>query len=321
MLWSIAQERMDPIPFFFLLGFLARLARSDLKIPAQLYEALSIYLLLAIGLKGGMELARQDALHILPQAIAVMSLGVLIPLIAYPVLRRLGRFDRFNAAAIAGHYGSVSVVTFAVAIDYLVARGSEFEAYIPLFLVLLEMPGIAMGIVLARMGGELSKVRWGALGHEIVFGKSMVLLGGGLLIGWVAGPDGLSPLEPFFFNLFKGVLCLFLLEMGLVAASQAGALRTSGPFLIAFAVGMPVVSAFLGGFLGAVIGLSAGGALLLATLAASASYIAAPAAMRIAIPEANPGLSITAALVITFPFNILIGIPLYDRIVGLVYGG
>lgn len=312
---------MDPIPLFFLLGFVARLARSDLKIPAQLYEALSIYLLLAIGLKGGTELARQDALHILPQALAVVSLGLVIPLIAFPVLRKFGRFDRFNAAAIAGHYGSVSVVTFAVAIDYLIARGSDFEAYLPLFLVLLEMPGIAMGIVLARMGGELSKVRWGALGHEIVFGKSMILLGGGLLIGWVAGPDGLSPLEPFFFTLFKGVLCLFLLEMGLVAAGQAGALRTSGPFLITFALGMPVVSACLGGILGTLIGLSAGGALLLATLAASASYIAAPAAMRIAIPEANPGLSITAALVITFPFNILIGIPLYDRIVQLIYGG
>lgn len=312
---------MDPIPLFFLLGFVARLARSDLKIPAQLYEALSIYLLLAIGLKGGTELARQDALHILPQALAVVSLGLVIPLIAFPVLRRFGRFDRFNAAAIAGHYGSVSVVTFAVAIDYLIARGSNFEAYMPLFLVLMEMPGIAMGIVLARMGGELSKVRWGALGHEIVFGKSMILLGGGLLIGWVAGPEGLSPLEPFFFTLFKGVLCLFLLEMGLVAAGQAAALRTSGPFLIMFALGMPVVAACLGALLGILIGLSAGGALLLATLAASASYIAAPAAMRIAIPEANPGLSITAALVITFPFNILIGIPLYDRIVQLIYGG
>lgn len=312
---------MDAIPFFFLLGFLARLARSDLKIPAQLYEGLSIYLLLAIGLKGGMELARQDALHVLPQAVAVMGLGILIPLIAFPVLLKLGRLDRYNAAAIAGHYGSVSVVTFAVGVDYLVARGIDYEAYMPLFLVLLEMPGIAMGILLARIGGELRNVRWSALGHEIFLGKSMVLLGGGLLIGWVAGPTGLAPLEPFFFSLFKGVLCLFLLEMGLVAASQAAALRSSGAFLIVFAIAMPVVSATLGCIAGALIGLTPGGALLLATLAASASYIAAPAAMRIAIPEANPGLSITAALVITFPFNILLGIPLYDKVVALVYGG
>ncbi len=311
---------MDAIPLFFLLGFVARLARSDLKIPGQLYEALSIYLLLAIGLKGGMELARQDALALIPQALSVMALGAIIPLIAFPVLHKLGKLDRFNAAAIAGHYGSVSVVTYAVAADYLIARSTEFEAYLPLFLVLLEMPGIAVGILLARMGGDFRSVRWGALGHEIFLGKSMVLLGGGLLIGWVAGPTGLAPLEPFFFDLFKGVLCLFLLEMGLVAASQAPALRTSGVFLAVFAIVMPIFSATLGSVLGMMIGLSAGGTLLLATLAASASYIAAPAAMRIAVPEANPGLSITAALVITFPFNILIGIPLYDRIIGLLFG-
>ena len=311
---------MDAIPLFFLLGFAARLARSDLKLPSQLYEALSIYLLLAIGLKGGMELAKQDPLHVLPQALSVMSLGIIIPLIAFPVLYKLGRFDRFNAAAISGHYGSVSVVTFAVGVDYLIARGISYEAYLPLFLVLLEMPGIAVGILLARLGGDFRSVRWGPLAHEIFLGKSMVLLGGGLLIGWAAGPQGLAPLEPFFFGLFKGVLCLFLLEMGLVAAGQAAALRTSGVFLAAFAVGMPVVSALLGIVLGAMIGLSAGGTLLLATLAASASYIAAPAAMRIAVPEANPGLSITAALVVTFPFNILLGIPLYHWMTGLLHG-
>lgn len=311
---------MDAIPLFFLLGFAARLARSDLKIPGQLYEALSIYLLIAIGLKGGMELARQDPLQVLPQALAVMTLGVIIPLIAFPVLHRLGRLDRYNAAAIAGHYGSVSVVTFAVGVDYLLARDIPYEAYLPLFLVLLEMPGIAVGILLARMGGELRTIKWGPLMHEIFLGKSMVLLGGGLLIGWAAGPSGLAPLEPFFFELFKGVLCLFLLEMGLVAAGQATALRSSGAFLVGFAIAMPIVSAVIGTVFGALIGLSAGGTLLLATLAASASYIAAPAAMRIAVPEANPGLSISAALVVTFPFNILLGIPLYHRIVGLIHG-
>jgi hypothetical protein len=190
----------------------------------------------------------------------------------------------------------------------------------PLFLVLLELPGIAVGILLARMGGDWRAIRWGTLAHEIFLGKSMVLLGGGLLIGWIAGPQGLAPLEPFFFDLFKGVLCLFLLEMGLVAASQAGALRTSGAFLVGFAITMPVIGSLVGIALAHTIGLSAGGALLLATLAASASYIAAPAAMRIAVPEANPGLSITAALVITFPFNILFGIPLYNVLVGLAYG-
>lgn len=311
---------MDAIPLFFLLGFVARLARSDLKIPGQLYEALSIYLLLAIGLKGGMELARQDALAILPQAAAVLALGALIPLVAFPILHKLGRLDRANAASIAGHYGSVSVVTFAVGVDYLVARSIDYEAYLPLFLVLMEMPGIAVGVLLARLGSDLSQVRWGTLAHEIFLGKSMVLLGGGLLIGWVAGPSGLAPLEPFFFVLFKGVLCLFLLEMGLVAASQTHALKSSGAFLLGFAVGMPILSAVFGIGAGALMGLSAGGTVLLATLAASASYIAAPAAMRIAIPEANPGLSITAALVVTFPFNILVGVPLYHHLTRLLLG-
>ena len=311
---------MDAIPLFFLLGFVARLARSDLKIPPQLYEALSIYLLLTIGLKGGMELARQDALQILPQALSVLALGVIIPFIAFPLLHKLGRIDRINAASIAGHYGSVSVVTFAVGVDFLMARNIPYEAYLPLFLVLLEMPGIAVGILLARMGGDMKAIRWGPLAHEIFLGKSMVLLGGGLLIGWAAGPVGLKPLEPFFFVLFKGVLCIFLLEMGLVAAAQSAALRTSGVFLAVFAIAMPILSALLGTALGVMIGLSEGGTLLLATLAASASYIAAPAAMRIALPEANPGLSITAALVITFPFNILIGIPLYSQIAAFAFG-
>jgi uncharacterized protein len=284
---------MDAIPLFFLLGFAARLARSDLKLPSQLYEALSIYLLLAIGLKGGVELSRQDVLQVLPQAAASMGLGFVIPLVAFPLLYKLVKLTRFDAAAIAGHYGSVSVVTFAV----------------------------AMGILLARMGGDFRSVRWGALAHEIFLGKSMVLLGGGLLIGWFAGPQGMAPLEPFFFTLFKGVLCLFLLEMGLVAASQVPALRESGIRLAVFAIAMPIIAALMGTLVGAGIGLSAGGVTLLATLAASASYIAAPAAMRIAVPEANPGLSITAALVISFPFNILVGIPLYHRLAGLFHGG
>lgn len=310
---------MDAIALFFVLGFVARLARSDLKLPSQLYEALSIYLLLAIGLKGGMELAKQSPMDVLPQAMAVIALGVVIPLLAFPILHKLGKLDRFNAASIAGHYGSVSVVTFAVGIDYLSARALPYEPYLPLFLVLLEMPGIAVGVLLARLGGKPGGVKWGPLLHEIFLGKSMVLLAGGLLIGWAAGPKGLAPLEPFFFTLFKGALCLFLLEMGLVAAAQAGALRTSGAFIAVFAVVMPILSALLGIVTGAAIGLSAGGTLLLATLAASASYIAAPAAMRIAVPEANPGLSITAALVITFPFNILIGIPIYHHLVELIH--
>ena len=304
---------MDAVVLFFILGLAAGLARSDLKLPAALYDALSIYLLLAIGLKGGMELAKQPFMAVAPQAVLAMSLGVVIPLIAFPVLRGLGRLPRADAASIAAHYGSVSVVTFAVGQNFLNAAGIVYESYMPLFLVLLEVPGLLVGVVLARAGGT-QRPAWGALLHEVMLGKSIVLLVGGLLIGWVAGPDGMAPMAPFFGGLFKGVLCLFLLEMGLVASAQLGAVRRAGLFLVGFGVAMPLVSALLGAGLGWAIGLSQGGTVLLATLAASASYIAAPAAMRIAVPEANPALSITAVLAITFPFNLLVGIPLYARL-------
>ncbi len=309
---------MDAVVLFFVLGVAAGLARSDLKLPPALYDSLSVYLLLAIGLKGGVELSKQPFMAVAPQALMAMSLGVLIPLLAFPVLRALGRLGRADAASIAAHYGSVSVVTFAVGQNFLKEAGIAFEAHMPLFLVLLEVPGILVGVMLARAGGGL-RPAWGRLMHEVLLGKSIVLLVGGLLIGWVAGPLALAPTEPFFGGLFKGVLCLFLLEMGLVASAHFGSLRKSGLFLLGFGMLMPLVSALLGGGLGWAIGLSPGGTTLLATLAASASYIAAPAAMRIAVPEANPALSITAVLAVTFPFNLLIGIPLYLRLAELLH--
>jgi len=303
---------MDAVVLFFLLGAAAGLAKSDLKLPPALYDALSIYLLLAIGLKGGMELAKQPFLTVAPQALMAMSLGLVLPLIAFPVLRGLGRLPRADAASIAAHYGSVSVVTFAVGQNFLASQRIAFEAHMPLILVLLEVPGILVGVMLARLGGP-QRPAWGRLLHEVLLGKSIVLLVGGLLIGWAAGPTGLEPMQPFFGGLFKGVLCLFLLEMGLVASAQLGSVRQSGAFLIGFGIGMPLLASAVGTALGWAIGLSPGGTMLLATLAASASYIAAPAAMRIAVPEANPALSITAALAVTFPFNLLLGIPLYTR--------
>jgi uncharacterized protein len=304
---------LDPVVLFFLLGVIARLAKSDLRLPEALYETLSIYLLLAIGLKGGVELAKHPIATVAPQALAVIAMGVVLPLIAFPILRFVGRLNNFDAASIAAHYGSVSVVTFAVGLAFVTKRGVAFEEYMPLFVALLEVPGIVVGILLARLH-TLKQVRWGELAHEIMFGKSVVLLVGGLLIGWLAGPQGIDPMRGLFFDLFKGVLALFLLEMGLVAASRLGDLRRAGPFLIGFGVLVPVLFACIGAALGKLIGLSLGGTTLLGVLAASASYIAAPAAIRIAIPEANPSLSIGAALGITFPFNLTLGIPLYFQI-------
>ena len=303
---------MDPVILFFVLGLVAGLARSDLRLPPAIYELLSILLLLAIGLKGGVELSRQSMADVLPQMAAVVGMGVVIPLLVFAALMLTRRIDRPNAAALAGHYGSVSVGTYAVGVAFLASIGVAFEAHLALFLVLLEMPAIVVGILLAR--GISRGTQWGRLLHEIFFGKSIVLLLGGLLIGWVAGPEGIEPLEPLFIDSFKGVLALFLLEMGLLAASQAGEIRRRGVFLVSLGVLAPVPLALIGAVLGWLLGLSVGGTTLLAVLAGSASYIAAPAAMRIALPEANPSLSLTASLGITFPFNIFIGIPVYYAI-------
>jgi hypothetical protein len=299
----------EPVILFFLLGLLAGLARSDLKIPAVLYESLSIFLLLAIGLKGGVELARQSLAELLLPALVIVGIGAALPLIAFPVLQRLGRLSRADAASVAAHYGSVSVVTFAVGAAYLANLGQDYEGYMVVFLVLLEFPALMIGVWLARRGRGEAKL--GKVLHEVFAGKSIVLLVGGLLIGWLAGADGLKPLDKVFFDLFKGLLAIFLLEMGLVAASRIGDLRRAGTFLLGFAVAMPLFAGTLGALTASLLGLSVGGAALLATLYASASYIAAPAAMRIAVPEANPALSIGAALGITFPFNLVIGIPAY----------
>jgi uncharacterized protein len=301
--------QFEPVVLFFLLGVFAGLVRSDLKIPGSIYEALSIFLLLAIGLQGGVKLAEFPLAHLLVPALLILAVGALIPLLAFPVLRLLGRMTRADSASIAAHYGSVSVVTFSVGVALLIQEEIDFEGYMIVFLVLLEIPALVIGVLLARHG--VGNVRWGKLFHEVVFGKSILLLAGGLVIGYVAGSEGIKPLDILFFDLFKGILALFLLEMGLVAAARIAGLRTYGLFLVSFAIVTPMLSAVLGTLLGWALGLSVGGTMLLATLYASASYIAAPAAMRIAVPEANPALSIGAALGITFPFNIFLGIPIY----------
>lgn len=305
-------ENFEPVVLFFLLGVIAGLVRSDLKIPGVLYESLSIFLLLAIGLKGGVELARYQLLDVALPALVVVIVGALIPLAAFPVLRHIGKLSRADAGSIAAHYGSVSVVTFAVGSAYLARLGQVAEGYVTVFLVLLELPALVIGALLARHGEHGTP--WGRVLHEVFAGKSIVLLLGGLVIGWLAGPDGIAPLDSVFFDLFKGLLAFFLLEMGLVAASRIGDLRRAGVFLLLFATLMPLAAGGLGLVTGQVLGLSVGGITLLATLYASASYIAAPAAMRIAVPEANPALSIGAALGITFPFNLIVGIPLYHRL-------
>lgn len=300
---------LDPVAMFFVLGFAAGLLRSELRLPPAIYEFLSIVLLLAIGLKGGVELAKQDVLQLLPELGGVTAFGFVLPLIAYPVLRRVGRFARADAASIAAHYGSVSVGTFAVAVAFLEQQRVDYESHAPLWVVLLELPAILVGIVLAR--GIGAQTDWKRLAHEAFLGKGIVLLGGGFLIAWLTGPKGIDPLAPLFFDGFRAFLALFLLEMGLIAASEASGLRRYGVFLLFFGVLMPLTGAVLGGLLARLLDLSLGGTMLLSTLGASASYIAVPAAMRLTVPEANPSLSLGASLGVTFPFNVVVGIPLY----------
>ncbi|SDT13629.1 sodium-dependent bicarbonate transport family permease [Pseudomonas oryzae] len=299
---------LDPVVLFFVFGLTAGLLKSELKLPPALYETLSIILLLAIGLHGGVELAEQASPALLGQSALVLGLGIVLPLLAFALLRVL-RFDRINAASVAAHYGSVSAGTFAVVVAYLASRQIFFESYMPLFVAILEIPAILVGILLAK--GISRDTHWKELGREIFLGKSIMLLLGGLVIGALAGKEAIKPLEPLYTGMFKPVLAFFLLEMGLIASGQLGSLRQYGMRLAAFALCMPLLGALIGALLARLMGLSLGGTAMLATLAASASYIAVPAAMRLALPEANPSLSLTAALGITFPFNILIGIPLY----------
>lgn len=313
---------IDVVVLFFLLGLLARLVKSDLALPGVLYETLSIYLLLAIGLKGGVELSKQSLDAIVPQMLFCLALGLLIPLLLYPVLRRLVGLNGFDAASVAAHYGSVSVVTFAVASAYLTHRNIPFEAHAALWVALLEAPGIVAGIALARWtekkqggaAGAKTGFSWSALAHDVFLGKSVFLLVGGLTIGTLMGEAGTAPIAPLFTLLFKGVLALFLLELGLVAGGRLGELKRYGIKLIAFALLAPMGLAVLGALGAKALGLSTGGIAIMAALAASASYIAAPTAMRIAVPQANAALSITAALGVTFPFNVLLGIPLYLKL-------
>lgn len=305
---------IDIVILFFALGAFAGLVRSDLRLPSGLYDTLTLYLLLAIGLKGGVELARFPLGDVLLQALPVVAIGLLLPLLAYPVLRFAGGLPVADAASIAAHYGSVSVATYAVGVAHLDSLGIAYEAYLPVFVVLLEMPAIGVGIWLARRAG-VGASGGGKLAHEIFLNKGILLMGGGLVIGAVAGPEGVEPVAPLFIDLFKGALALFLVEMGLIAASRLGDLRQLGLFLVAFGTLMPLAGALAGAVAGTLAGLSPGGVTMVAILGASASYIAVPAAMRIAVPEARHSLSITASLAITFPFNVLVGVPLYTDLV------
>jgi hypothetical protein len=302
---------LSPITLAFALGVTARLIRSDLSLPRDIYAGLGIYLLFAIGLKGGVELSHASWGAILLPALVTLGLGCLRPLSSYVVLRRVGRFGVADSAGIAAHYGSVSAVTFIAALTFVAGMGAPAEGFLPTLLALLETPGIAIALTIGALHTSGSRSTGGVI-HEVLTGRTLVLLVGGLIVGYFSAPEAWEQVAPFFDGgIFKGALVLFLLEMGVVAGERLRDLRRTGPFLLGFGIIMAVIHGGLGALVGSLAGLSPGGATVLAAMSASASYIAAPPAVRLTLPEANPTLSLTAALAITFPFNIVIGIPLY----------
>ena len=314
---------LSPMILAFALGIVATLVRSDLRLPEAVYSALSIYLLLAIGMKGGVALSLTPLSEFVRPALATLAAGAAIPLATYPIARRLGGWSVADAAALAAHYGSVSVVTFVAAQAFLDRAGVPYEGFMATLVALLEVPAILVGLLIARRAGraEGAATPWSDTLREVFTGRSIVLIVGGLIMGAAGGEAGMERVAPFFVEPFDGALTLFLLEMGLVTARRFGELRTAGLFLLGFGTIAPLVNGTVGVAVGLATGLSAGGAAIFATLLASASYIAATAAVRLALPEANPGRYLTASLAVTFPFNLIIGIPTYAWIAQAWSGG
>ena len=308
------QNLLSPMVLFFVVGLVAAFARSNLSVPEAVAKFLSLYLLMSIGFRGGAEAAHHG---LTPQLVASIGAGVAlsfsIPVLAYAILRRTTRLNAIDAAAVAGHYGSISAVTFAAVTGALTQLGLPFEGYMVGVAAAMETPAIMSALNIARPHRDKAATSpnepvW----RDVLFEGSVVTLLGAFIVGMATGQQGLTIVKPFLVDLFPGFLCLFLLDMGLVAGRglQQGR-KNLTPALIGFALVMPLIGAALAAVLAKAIGLSPGGAAVFMTLGASASYIAVPAALRLALPEANPAIPLVMSLGVTFPFNLLVGIPLY----------
>ena len=314
----ILQNLVSPPVLFFFLGVTAVLVGSDLEIPAPIPKLFSLYLLLAIGFKGGLELQHSGlGGQVLPTIAAAMAMSLLVPLYSYLVLKT--RLDGFNAAAIAATYGSIRAVTFITAESFLETQNLPFDGFMVAALALMESPAIIVGLLLVKLAAPTQqaagpKMGWSSVLRESFLNSSVFLLVGSLAIGLLVAafsPASIDKMLPFTDKLFYGALSFFLLDMGIVAAQRIRDLRQAGAFLIGFSVLMPLFNALVGTLIARGLGLGPGNALLFVVLCASASYIAVPAAMRMTVPQANPSLYISTALGVTFPFNIIVGIPLY----------
>ena len=297
----------SPPVLAFALGLLATALRSDLKLPDAVYQALSIYLLLGIGIKGGVALSESSFEQIIGPLLGTLALGVVIPVAAFYLLR-FTKLDVANRGALAAHYGSTSLVTFTAGIVFLESLSLQVEGFVNTLLAVLEIPGIIIGLALAAKG-ITRNISWGESLREILTGKSIFLLVGGVALGFLTGSAGYARIDDFFTGLFTGVLTLFLLELGMVAGRRIKDLKQVGVSLFIFGTSFPILAGSLGVLVGQLTGMSLAGSAALGILAGSASYIAAPAAVRLALPEASPGIYLSASLGITFPFNLTIGIP------------
>ena len=318
---------LSPIILFFILGMGAALLRSQMNVPEAIAKGMAIYLMMAIGLKGGVQMASNPlTLDVILVLLSGVILSFALPAIAFVLLSATTKLSRTDAAAVSAHYGSISIVTFVAATEAVRLSGLESSGHMVAVAALMETPAIITALVLALAGrpkqdAQVAGSERGELVREVALNASVVVLVGALLIGWIAGEEGTASVDPFFNGIFQGVLCLFLLDMGLSAGrGLRNGWRSLGAMTVGFGFYMPLLSASVASLFCLLLPIEQGDAALLITLAASASYIAVPAAMRLALPDAKPSIYLTLSLGLTFPFNVILGIPLYIYLASLVTG-
>ena len=315
--WQIAASNLTSVGVLtFVFGFLAARIKSDVRLPDAIYQFLTVYLLFGIGLKGGHSLKSTSFSELFVPSITTILLGVLIPFMAFYLLRFIKVLSYVDRGSIAAHYGSTSLVTFSAGLLFLESNSIFVEGFAPALLTLLEIPGLIIGIYLASRKATV-KVSWGVTFKEVLLGKTVLLLIG-LVIGFATTQEGYEKVSPFFAQLLNGFLVLFLLHLGYMAGANFREVISVGAPLAVFGLTFPILSGALGVFAGSIIGLGVGGATILGLLCASASYIAAPAAVSVALPQASPTLALTTSIGITFPFNLIVGIPLYYKLAQLL---
>jgi hypothetical protein len=313
------QNLLDPVVVFFLMGIFSRLLNVSLAFPSSIYDTMSIYLLLAIGLKGGYELNQLKTLPPILPFIGAVIIGMIVPTITFFIAKKIKHFSTKEAVALAAHYGAASAVTFAVVLNYMEDNGFQHEGYFTVFLVIIEVCGILTAFSFLHLGKANLKASLTKIFHDVLLNKSIFLMLMGIFVGWISSVKGFGHVKILFIDLFKGILCFFMLEMGLVCGQQFEKIKENKRFIISFGIVMPLIAGLIGILMAKATGLSSVGAAILATIAASASYIAAPVVTRSVLPDVNLSVPLACSLGVTFPFNVLVGIPFYFYLANLIY--